>query len=525
MSADRVLVASSPGDLTELAAALDVLELVPYDDPEAAAEPALALGRLASDWGAEDLALRARLVHADVIGRAGNTAGAGTIVLQVRAWAIDHDHAHLQARSERLLSAFYQRLGDTAASLEHAVRGVELLSPDALPRLRADHEMALGLALARTGSFDAARDRIRTVLRIAESTGDVRLRIAVLNNMSFIEYWAGEAEASMAAAQRMQRLATRHRVELEPSFVDTLARAQMLAGDYAAAERTLSPLLDGDEMHFPESDDLPEVLLTLAECQRMRGDTDRAQVSLHRAAELCEERDLQEVMARVMQEQAAVYAAEGRFADAYVKHVEFFEANEALSTAEREARSRTLHAVFETEEAQRSSRRFREMSLRDPLTGLYNRRYVDDRLPALLARGREDAASLAVAIADLDHFKLVNDTLSHDTGDEVLRRIGTMLQSFAVERGGFAARLGGEEFLLVLPGLDDAAAVAACEQLRTAVREHTWTPVVGDIPVTISLGVVSTFAGAATPSQLMALADQRLYASKHAGRDRVTGGL
>ncbi len=524
MTADRVVDDAWPSDVAELAGALDVLELVPYDDPAAAAEPAIELGRLATEWGADDLALRARLVHADVIGRAGNTAGAGTIVLQVQSWAIDHGHAHLRARSERLLSAFFQRLGDTAASLEHAVRGVEMLSPDALPRLRADHEMALGLALARTQSFDAARDRIRTVLRIAESTGDVRLRIAVLNNMSFIEYWAGDAEASMAAARRMQRLASRHGVALEPSFVDTLARAQMLAGDFGAAERTLSPLLETDGLDFPESDDLPEVLLTLAECQRMRGDTGRASASLCQAADLCSERDLQEVMARVMQEQAAVYAAEGRFADAYLKHVEFFEANEALSTAERVARTRTLHTVFETEEAQRSSRRFREMSLRDPLTGLYNRRYVEDRLPALLARGREDATSLAVAIADLDHFKRVNDTLSHDTGDEVLRRIALMLQSAVLETGGFVARLGGEEFLVVLPGLDDAAAVAACEALRRAVREHPWQPVVGDIPVTVSLGVVSTYAGVATASDLLATADQRLYVSKNGGRDRVTGG-
>jgi len=178
----------------------------------------------------------------------------------------------------------------------------------------------------------------------------------------------------------------------------------------------------------------------------------------------------------------------------------------------------------ETEEAQRSSRRFREMSLRDPLTGLYNRRYVDDRLPALLSRSREDASPVAIALADLDHFKRVNDTLSHDTGDEVLRHIAAMLQAAASERGGFAARMGGEEFLVVLPGLDVGAAVAACDELRLAVREHDWQPVVGDIPVTISLGVVSTFAGLTTSSELLTAADQRLYASKDAGRDRVTGG-
>jgi len=512
----------APRDPDELRAALDALELVPYDDPASAAEPALAYGRLASEWGLEHLAQRARLVHADVIGRGGQTAGAGTIALQVLDWATEHRHAHLQARSERLLSAFYQRLGDTAASLEHAVRAVELLSAEASPRLRADHQMSLGLALARTQSFDAARDRIRAALRIADSTADVRLRIAGLNNMAFVEYWAGEAEAAMRVARRMQTVADRHAIVLEPAFLVTVARTQMMTGDYAGARATLAELLEGPGASFAQSDHQAELLLTLAECQRRLGDVERAQASLRRAAQLCDERDLQEVMARVMQEQAAGYAAQGRFADAYVKHVEFHEATTALSSAEQDARSRTLHTVFETEEAQRSSRRFREMSLRDPLTGLYNRRYVDDRLPALLSRSREDATPLALVLADLDHFKRINDSLTHDIGDEVLRRVASILQSSALERGGFAARLGGEEFLVVLPGLDVDTAVAACERLRVAVRGHPWHPVVGDIPVTISLGVASTFAGAATPSQLLALADQRLYASKDAGRDRTT---
>ncbi len=512
----------APRDPDELRAALDLLELVPYDDPTAAAEPALHFGRLATGWGCEDLAQRARLVHADVIGRAGETAGAGAVVHQVRAWALEQGNAHVQARSERLLSAFYSRIGDMPASLEHAVHAVELLNPGALPRLRADHLMALALALGRTRSFDAARDRFQAVLRIAEDTDDVLLHIAALNNMAFIEYMAGQPEAAMDAARRMQSCAARYGVELEASYLDTVARAQMMIGEHAEAERTLTPLVDGaDGRPIPESDGLAEVLLTLAECRRMLGDTGRAQASLRRAMLLCDERDLQEVMVRVLQEQAAIHAAEGRHADAYETHVLFHESSQALYSAEREARARTLQAVFETEEAQRSSRQFREMSLRDPLTGLYNRRYVDDRLPALCSLSREEATPLAAAIVDVDHFKRVNDELSHDTGDEVLRQISTLLQTCASEHGGFAARLGGDEFLLVLAGLDGRAAGECCERLRVKVRDHPWAPLTGDIPVTISVGVVSSVAGAA--SDLLAAADQRLYSSKRAGRDQVTG--
>jgi tetratricopeptide (TPR) repeat protein len=251
--------------------ALDALELVPYDDPAAAAGPALDLAQRADALGQLDLVHRARLVHADVIGRQGDTAGAGSIARQVNEWAAEKDDAHLLARSERLLSAFYSRIGDMPTALEHAVRAVELLGAAARPRLVADHLMGLALAYARTGSFDAARDRFVTVLDLADELDDATLRIAALNNLAYVEYWAGEPQASMRVAREMQRVSEAHGLVLDASFLDTVARAQMLMGDYEAAERTLAPVLaeDGEGL-ARESDSLAEVLLTLAEWSRPR---------------------------------------------------------------------------------------------------------------------------------------------------------------------------------------------------------------------------------------------------------------
>ena len=248
---------------------------------------------------------------------------------------------------------------------------------------------------------------------------------------------------------------------LDASFLDTVARAQMLMGDYEAAERTLAPVLEADgEGLARESDSLAEVLLTLAECQRMIGATDRASASLARSAELCEQRNLEEVRVRVMEEQAKVLAARGTSAPPT--------SSTASSTprARRSSRPSATHGPGSSRRCSRPRRRcaaasgFREMSLRDPLTGLYNRRYVDDRVPSLLSRSRTHATYLSVAILDLDHFKAVNDQLSHDTGDEVLRRLAPLLQSGAAD-DAFAARLGGEEFLVVLPGFDVRAGGAA----------------------------------------------------------------
>jgi two-component system, cell cycle response regulator len=149
-------------------------------------------------------------------------------------------------------------------------------------------------------------------------------------------------------------------------------------------------------------------------------------------------------------------AAIGAYREAYEEMEQYLREAEEGQNEARDARVRMLQAAFDSEEARKSSQLYREMALRDPLTALYNRRYVDQQLPLQLQSG--DHRVVSVAFIDLDHFKCVNDTLSHDTGDEVLRRIARLLEE-AAEGVGFAARMGGEEFLLVLPvDLDEALA-------------------------------------------------------------------
>jgi diguanylate cyclase (GGDEF)-like protein len=177
-------------------------------------------------------------------------------------------------------------------------------------------------------------------------------------------------------------------------------------------------------------------------------------------------------------------------------------------------------AVFEATEARRVSEHFREMAHRDALTGLYNRRYVDERLPALLGEASVRRTPISVALVDLDHFKRVNDTLSHSTGDTVLQHIAQLLAE-AATGPGIAARMGGEEFLLILPGVTAAEAAQRCERLRLRIRAHAWEPITGSLPITTSIGVTTAADGNGTPSGLLSQADRNLYAAKRSGRDRV----
>ncbi|HWG98156.1 MAG TPA: GGDEF domain-containing protein [Pilimelia sp.] len=511
--------AKRAGRLNALRAELDELESLPHEHRADASARAHAAEERARELGAVDLQMRAQLVQADAIARRGRTAASARIIREVNRWAQEYGHRYLLARSHRHLAALIRTLGDYPTSLEHAVRAVELLDDDTPPKVRIDHDLMLAITLARIGDFDTALARCRSALHEADRQGFTDLHIALLNNVSYMNYMAGRTGDALAAAREMAARATAHGRPLNPTFVDTLGRALLAAGNPREAAGVLEAALRRIDHHGGEPDALADCLLTLAEARRALAELDLAHGSLDECETLCEARGLAEVRVRVHQERAALYAAQERYREAYEEHRRFYAASAALFTSERDGRAKIVQAVFETAEARRDRERFRRLSLHDPLTGLYNRRYVDERLPELLVHAARDATPLAVALADLDHFKRINDSLSHETGDAVLVAVAGILEA-SMPRDGFAARLGGEEFLLVLPGLDEPAAVALCERIRQLLHRHDWSGVTGGTPVTASFGVAVP-EPPATQVALLRRADAHLYAAKSAGRDRV----
>jgi diguanylate cyclase (GGDEF)-like protein len=154
----------------------------------------------------------------------------------------------------------------------------------------------------------------------------------------------------------------------------------------------------------------------------------------------------------------------------------------------------------------------------DYLTGVMNRAAIFDRLSVELTRARREGTPVSVMLADLDHFKQINDTLGHAVGDITLVRAVRRIQS-AIRAYDAIGRYGGEEFLLVLPGCDRDAAMIVSERARLAVAEPE--PAAGAPHVSVSIGVACTNEAGPDPQALVNAADQALYRAKASGRNRV----
>jgi diguanylate cyclase (GGDEF)-like protein len=174
------------------------------------------------------------------------------------------------------------------------------------------------------------------------------------------------------------------------------------------------------------------------------------------------------------------------------------------------------------EVAQATAALFERMALHDGLTGLLNRRALDERLVQEYERARRHGHPWAVALLDLDNFKGINDTHGHLVGDEVLK-VAAQLCRTAVREVDSVARYGGEEFMVLFPESTTEMAAVVCERLRLQVAAYRWDGLAPGLRVTISGGVAG-WSEVSSVQALLQAADSRLYQAKQFGRNRIRAG-
>ncbi len=196
----------------------------------------------------------------------------------------------------------------------------------------------------------------------------------------------------------------------------------------------------------------------------------------------------------------------------HLKNVELARANKDLLIANEEKSELVAQLKQQSETMERQV-------IMDSLTGLHNRRYLDDQLMQEFSRARRFKRDLTVVVADVDNFKLISDQYSHRIGDEVIKTIARILRD-GCRMIDIVARSGGEGFVLLLIETPVHRARMLCEKIRTAIEQYDWSAIDPGLHVTISMGLTDDLA-LADPQAMLSDASAQLFEAKRAGRNRI----
>jgi diguanylate cyclase (GGDEF)-like protein len=416
--------------------------------------------------------------------------------------------------------------------------------------LEINIENTLGTSLLEAGRAEEAEMHLARGAELARSTDNRPLLTKVLLNRSLVAKRRGddardtasataEYEAAHALVTKALELARAlgNRYDEAYCLGQSGTMLRLLGRDDEARERLAATLALGEEL-----DDAMLSSEARLELGRLESSHDRVaeRDHLERAIALAERVNARSLLADASEALSAHHERAGEFAASLAQYKHFHAVREqALATARRHA-LRAGQLWLDYEQATRTATRYRdearslaedkavlareaaafaEASQHDPLTGLLNRRGLDAQLDALVSTSEASGAPIAIAVIDVDHFKPINDHHTHAVGDAVLKRVAAGIRAHCRARD-LPVRYGGDEFLVVLAGVDAADALRVLQRLKETIDGNAWDDVAAALAVTISIGAAPHVAGTGVATTIAA-ADRALYAAKAQGRDRI----
>ncbi|HEX6634272.1 MAG TPA: tetratricopeptide repeat-containing diguanylate cyclase [Usitatibacter sp.] len=438
-----------------------------------------------------------------------------------------------ESRCLNLLGITWRQLSDYGRALEMyeaALRGFRQLG-DRLWQARVISN--IGNIEIQLGNHTAALELFEQALALRRDIGDNEGVGFDLNNAAF-------AHVQRALQHRAAGDATSGQVECETA-VKLLDRALAVARQYGYTRLEAICVQTMGEAYLAMAK--PEVALGMAdrflelarrsgdrwieayglscvgEIRQQLGEQEEAVALLSSALESFEALGARDEIARVLRILSAAQEGAGDLRAALACLRRSTQLEQELRNEATERRARALAARRRVEHAAEEAARYRRLAMEDALTGLANRRQLDERLEAMVREAKAQATVVTVALADVDHFKGINDRFSHAVGDEVLRCVGEILRAQC--RGGdVAGRYGGEEFVLVFRGMEMEAAAEACERVRRAIEGWDWKSIHPQLRVTLSIGLASS-RSFDDPQGLLDAADHWLHEAKRHGRNQV----
>jgi len=417
------------------------------------------------------------------------------------------------------LGVLLDQVGEQPQAQAHLDQALVLVRQTADRALECTVLTSLGRLLTDAGQPLQALAHLRTAFDLAQGTGNQGDQALALLALGLVQQALGEHDA--AAPLLADALALAHRRGQRALAAQVLlaqARTPLVRGAPAQALPLLQQALDHAEAAQAE----PLVAAAherLSQAHEAAGDL-AAALRHFRACHASTQRQHDQPTQRRLRLLISGQALARAELDAQAERARSAELARALADARRAEQDRAQLLA----ELQAQAALLQQLAREDGLTGVANRRWLDLQLQREAERARRFHHPLAVAMVDIDHFKAVNDRLSHAAGDAALRAVARLLRD-GCRASDVVGRYGGEEFLLILVETPADQARQLCDKLRQRIAAHDWAALVPGLgPLTVSIGVAG-HAADQPADDLLAQADRALYRAKHGGRNRVCGGL
>jgi len=543
-----------------------------YDDlGQPAAGLAFARAGLADAARLHDVGeqIRFSLCEANYIDGSGRTAQSAATVDAALVLARKHDDPRLLAQTLVHRGSLYSLLGQQAAALTDFLEAQKVYTAAGL---RKEAEASLGdiaAAYRRMGDHDKALEYLRQGIAFAEREGDAGLLSVALLQTGYLHEDLRQYEEALAVLRRALDVAAAHGLEYDVAAAHlAMASSLVRKGDFDAAETALTTARAGFERVGDRSN---EAMLQLLDGMVLAGRGDHPQALEHydRAARAFEADPNLRYQVDLYASRALSHEALGNYRAAMddlklersgrsrlyedsrtqqslLLQYQFDTARRDLENARLQAERRSQQQRLKVAERAsrwqwaalvsiallmvillalfmrqlRSMRRINQLALTDALTGVANRRHVEVAAEQAVANARAQQEPLAVLTFDLDWFKRINDGHGHACGDQVLIRVARACETL-LRQNDLLGRMGGEEFIVLLPKTSTDAALMVAERLRDSVHRLDLSDLAEDLNVTISLGLAMLRPQDDGVHDVIDRADAALYRAKEAGRNRV----
>lgn len=441
-----------------------------------------------------------------------------------------YEHLKLPQHALTALNAIailYNRMGDYGQARDMYMKAIKAQRAAGLLREQAVTQHNLGRAYERLKDWPAARQAYEEALRISRELNYSRAEAYALRGLASVDNGTGQPQAALdtlVEAEALQRETPDVRLQAQIYFIRGVA--QHLLGRLPESARSLEDALRafGEAAALGEQQ---EAQAELASTYADMGNWRAAYEHLNKSSDIAGEQFRNQIDQHFASLKVEFDTAAKDKENAMLLREN--RANEMALAQGRRARNLQAAVIALTVmlallllvlvlHQRRTTMRMRSLAMTDELTGVPNRRAVLAQLEPLL--GTHGPSGCAMLIIDIDHFKSINDQYGHAEGDEALKLVAAQLRT-TVQEPGFVGRLGGEEFVAVLPGMALAAAVEAAERLceRLMAIDTRWW--MNEHRITASIGVTVTIPGADSSSSMLQRADAALYEAKRAGRNCV----